>query len=184
MITFIILLVIIFVLFITAKSVSHKEEPQQPSRQQPARFDLLDDNGDPIPEQPEATEPVVRKLLYFCIKDKGYHVTVWPKGQKIPDYLEFDIAGMSFRGNLDNYIGEHAGTLESEPTNEYDANAIKILAEDGHHVGYVPKDMTGAVRDFATLPCACYFYIGNNDGTYYSDAYIKKNDSDFSPYKN
>ena len=36
------------------------------------------------------------------------------------------------------YIGEHSFTLEAEPTNPYDANAIKILAEDGHHIGYVP----------------------------------------------
>ena len=121
----------------------------------------------------------VQKLKYFCIKDKGYHVSVWPKDQKILDYLEFEIAGMSYRGDLGDYTGEHVGTLEPEPDNPYDANAIKILAEDGHHVGYVPKDMTGAVREFASLPCTCYFYIGSNDGTYYSDAYI----SNVSPNK-
>ena len=118
--------------------------------------------------------PKVQELKYFCIKDKGYHVTVWPKDQYIPYYLEFGIAGLSYRDNINNYIGEHKGTLEAEPTNEYDPNAIKILAEDGHHVGYVSKDMTASVRDFTTLPCTCYFYIGNNDGTYYSDAYINR----------
>ena len=90
------------------------------------------------------------------------------------DYLEFEIAGMSFRDNLDNYLGEHVGTLEAEPDNGYDPNAIKVLAEDGHHVGYVPKDMTTAVREFSTLPCKCYFYIGTSDGSYYSDAYINR----------
>ena len=118
--------------------------------------------------------PKIQELQYFCIKDKGYHVSVWPKDQYIPDYLEFDIAGISYRGNLDDYLGEHAGTLEAEPDNTYDPNSIKILAEDGHHVGYVPKDMTAAVRDFTTLPCTCYFYIGNNNGIYYSDAYINR----------
>ncbi len=122
----------------------------------------------PLPELEDTT------LQYFCIKDKGYHVSVWPKNQGMQnlDYLEFDIAGMTFRGNLDDYIGEHAGTLEAEHDNDYDPNAIKVLAEDGHHVGYVPKDMTADIRKFTTLPCRCYFYIGNNDGTYYSDAYI------------
>ena len=134
-------------------------------------------NG-PLPEL-KCDEPNVQELQYFCVKDKGYHVSVWPKDQKIPDYLEFEIAGMSYRGNLGDYTGEHVGTLEPEPDNPYDANAIKILAEDGHHVGYVPKDMTGAVREFASLPCTCYFYIGGNDGTYYSDAYI----SNISPNK-
>ena len=150
--------------------VSRKKEPQ-PSSSQSIHFDLLDDNGEPIPEQPEST---IQELQYFCIKDKGYHVTVWPKGQKIPNYIEFEIAGMSYRDNIDDYLGEHAGTLEPEPDNEYDPNAIKVLAEDGHHVGYVPKDMTARVRDFSTLPCPCYIYIGNNDGIYYSDAYITR----------
>ena len=118
--------------------------------------------------------PKVQELKYFCIKDKGYHVTVWPKGQYIPDYLEFEIAGMSYRNNIDDYLGEHKGTLEAEPRNEYDPNAIKILAEDGHHVGYVPKDMTTAVREFNTIPCTCYFYIGDNAGIYFSDAYINR----------
>lgn len=148
-----------------------KEEPQE---QQPIHFDMLDENGDPIRDQPQAGKPAVQELQYFCIKDKGYHVSVWPKDQGIQnlDYIEFEIAGLSFRDDIDNYLGEHAGTLEADPNNEYDANAIKILAGDGHHVGYVPKDMTATVREFTSLPCVCYIYIGQNDGTYFSDAYI------------
>ena len=139
--------------------------------QQPTHFNLLDDNGDPIKE---VAEPAVQELQYFCIKDKGYHVSVWPKdaGMQNLDYIEFDIAGMSYRENIDDYLGEHAGTLEAEPDNEYDHNAIKVLTEDGHHVGYVPKDMTSEVRKSASLPCTCYFYIGENDSTYFSDCYI------------
>lgn len=125
------------------------------------------------PKQPKQDGAVIRELKYFCSKDSGYYVSVWPKNQKTGDYLEFDIAGMSYRDNIDDYIGEHAGTLEAEPDNDYDPNAIKVLAEDGHHVGYVPKDMTTRVREFSTLPCRCYFYIGENDGAFYSDAYIK-----------
>lgn len=54
----------------------------------------------------------VQQLHYFCIKDKGYHTTVWPKDQGIQnlDYLEFPIAGMTYRGDLSNYYGEHRGT--------------------------------------------------------------------------
>ena len=165
------LFTIIFVtacVFIVLKT-NKKDEPQQPS-QQPIHFDLLDDNGEPLPK-----EPVVKNLQYFCFKDKVYHVSVWPKDQGMQnlDYIEFDIAGMTFRENIEEYIGEHSGTLEAEPTNPYDSNAIKILAEDGHHVGYVPKDMTSEVRKHTKLPCKCFFYIGENDGSYYSDCYIK-----------
>ena len=165
------LFTIIFValgIFIVLKT-SKKDEPKQQSQQQ-IHFDLMDDTGEPLPK-----EPVVKNLQYFCVKDKGYHVSVWPKDQGMQnlDYIEFDIAGMTFRENIEEYIGEHSGTLEAEPTNPYDSNAIKILAEDGHHVGYVPKDMTSEVRKHTKLPCKCFFYIGENDGSYYSDCYIK-----------
>ena len=114
----------------------------------------------------------VQELHYFCIKDKGYHVTVWPKNYSSFDIVRFHIAGIEYRGNLDDYIGEFKGTLEAEPTNAYDPNAIKVLAPDGHHVGYVPKDMTAEVRKVANLPCPCFFYIGKRNGIYFSDCYI------------
>ena len=128
-------------------------------------------NG-PLPEL-KCDEPKVQELQYFCVKDKGYHVSVWPQDNRIGEVLEFTIAGMSYRDDIDKYLGEHVGTLEAEPTNPYDVNAIKILAEYGHHVGYVPKDMTSEIRNSVTLPCTCYFYIGENAGTYFSDCYIK-----------
>ena len=162
-------LFIIFVAIIVAAYILFRKDNKKSEQpQQPIHFDLLHDKGEPIP-----TKPVARQLQYFCIKDKGYHVTVWPKDNRIGEVLEFTIAGMSYRENIDEYIGEHSGTLEAEPANIYDANAIKILAEDGHHVGYVPKDMTAEVRRHTSLPCKCFFYIGENDGTYFSDCYIK-----------
>lgn len=169
--TLVFLLIVFWVLYKIKKAKSNKKEKQQTENQN------LPVGGDAIPAdktEPEATE--IQKLHYFCIKDKGYYVSVLPKDQGMQnlDYIEFDIAGLSYRGDLGDYMGEHVGTLEPEPNNPYDANAIKILAEDGYHVGYVPKDMTEAVREFASLPCTCYFYIGENDGTYYSDAYINR----------
>ena len=159
------LIAVVILIFVLANL--SPSQSQQPKSQQPVHFDILDENGNTLQK-----EPVVQELQYFCLKDKGYHVSVWPKDNRIGEVLEFTIAGMSYRGNLDDYIGEHVGTLESEPTNPYDSNAIKILAEDGHHVGYVPKDMTAEIRKHATLPCTCYFYIGALDGTYFSDCYI------------
>ena len=153
------------------------------TQQQPMYFDLLDDTGNTI-KKPQVkvvvgsgnSDAPVQKLQYFCIKDKGYHVTVWPKDYDQFDIVEFNIAGMSHRDNIDNYLGEFKGTLEAEPTNAYDPNAIKVLAADGHHVGYVPKDMTGEIRDNTTLPCPCFCYIGENDDVYFSDCYILRPD--------
>jgi hypothetical protein len=170
MIFFVIIFVIAIALCVYYSS-QHPEPAdgeQPPATNQPRHFDLLDDNGDPI----GASDAPVQELQYFCVKDKGYHVSVWPKDYSQFDIVEFNIAGMSHRDNIDEYLGEFKGTLEAEPDNAYDSNAIKVLAADGNHVGYVPKDMTSEIRSEATLPCSCYCYIGCNDGIYYSDCYI------------
>ena len=135
---------------------------------------------EPLQSSTEEEEPMVHEHKFFCTKDSGYYVSVWPKddGLRNIDYIEFDIAGLTYRENIMKYMGEFEGTLEPEPTNPYDENAIKILAPDGHHVGYVPKDTTERVRGFAELPCKCYFFIGNYfdaEGThYYSDCFITR----------
>lgn len=117
------------------------------------------------------------ELNYFCVKDKGYHVSVWPKNKGIGgvDYLEFPIAGITHGEHIDEHLGEFAATLEPDPTNPYDQNAIKIVTNEGHHIGYVPKNMTADVRNFATLPCTCYCYIGQNNSVLFTDCYITQN---------
>ena len=111
-------------------------------------------------------------LRFFCIKDKGYHISVWPKNYDQFDVVEFNIAGLSYHQGTEKYVGEFVGMLKAEPDNPYDKNAIMILASDGHHVGYVPKDMTDEIRKNSTIPCPCFCYIGINNGTYFSDCYI------------
>ena len=137
----------------------------------------------PLPELEEKPTPKivlggggsdapVQELQYFCIKDKGYHTSVWPHGHNSTDVVEFSIAGLSHSERITDYLGEFKGTLAAEPDNPYDHNAIEVLAPDGHHVGYVPKNMTSTIRRNATLPCPCYCYIGMNGSTLFSDCYI------------
>ena len=133
-------------------------KPKHHSNVQPTHFDLLDDNGEPIREPKVKiaigsgdSDAPVQELKYFCIKDKGYYVTVWPKDYNHYDMVRFCIAGIEYRDNIDEYLGESVGVLEAEPTNPYDPSAIKILAHDSHHVGYVPKDITSNVRAFTQL---------------------------------
>jgi hypothetical protein len=132
---------------------------------------------------PHGKEVPVQELQYFCIKDKGYHVSVWPKDQGIQgvDYLEFNIAGIKHGDNVDDHLGEFAATLEPEPTNPYDPNAIKILARNGDRVGYVPKDIISNVRAFTQLPCKCYCYIWKNNEICYSCCYISKDECEIIP---
>ncbi len=180
-----ILFIIAVCLLVYAVKVSrrNKEEPEKyQTAEAPTHFDLLDDNGDPI-SAPKMkividggdSDAPVQELRYFCIKDKGHHVSVWPKEQGIPglDYIEFNIAGITHGEHIDDHLGEFVATLEPDPTNPYDQNAIKIVTSNGDRIGYVPKDQTAYVRDFATLPCRCYCYIGTNDGFYFTDCYIQ-----------
>ena len=177
-----ILFIIAVCLLVYAVKVSRRnkeESEKQQTAEQPTHFDLLDDNGDPIPSSDDrarssaCSEATIRSLRYFCIKDKGYHVSVWPKEQGFQgvDYIEFNIAGITHGENIDDHLGEFVATLEPDPTNPYDSQAIKIIIND-HRIGYVPKDMTDEVRTFAQLPCTCYCYIGQHDGTYFTDCYI------------
>ena len=153
----------LFCLAFTAWCFWYFGKPSQPSSPSPI-VPVVSSDGENAP---------IQELQYFCIKDKGYHVSVWPKNQPTGGYIEFSIAGISYCGDLTDYLGEFIAILDPEPSNPYDANAIKILAPDGHHVGYVPRDFTDAVRDVSHLPCSCYAYIGENGGTYFSDCYIK-----------
>ena len=58
----------------------------------------------------------------------------------------FSIAGINHRKGIAAYVGDLDCALVPEPTNEFDPNAIKVVAEDGHHLGYIPTDMTDRVR--------------------------------------
>ena len=169
-----------------------KKHSQNNNSSQPTRYDLLDSNGNPIPPsgsraQPSAASNNVRvpdgspvgkthPLQHFCIKDKGYHVSVWPKIQGIQgiDYLEFSIAGITHGEHVNEHLGEFLGALTPEPANPYDPQAIAIITREGHRLGYVPRDTATDIRSFTTLPCTCYCYIGINNNTYFTDCYIVK----------
>lgn len=164
MVTFIVISIIVLVVLYIAYLLGNGEEgkKQQPAPQ-PTQFKVEVDAGSDAP---------VQQFQYFCIKDKGYHVSVWPRDHHQTDIVEFALAGISYCKDIDNYLGEFEGTLEAEPDNQYDPNAIKVLAPDGHHVGYVPGDMTAVIRASVALPSPCFVYIGENNGHYFSDAYV------------
>ena len=51
------------------------------------------------------TNPSVQNLRYFCIKDKGYHVSVWPKDQGFQGRLhQFNIAGITHGEHVDDHL--------------------------------------------------------------------------------
>lgn len=63
------------------------------------------------------------------------------------DSFHIKVAGVTFQGRQETVAKLSEGdplTLEREPDNPYDPNAIKVLTEHGE-VGYVPREYAAAV---------------------------------------
>ena len=152
-------LIALFIYASTKQSRSQNEpEPQQVSQKT---------SGNPNAE--------VQELKFFCIKDKGYHVSVWPKDVYQPDFIEFEIAGITHHADVAmKHLGESMALLVAEPYNPYDPNAIRVMTSDWQLLGYVPRDMTATIREQVSLSCPCCVYIGyrEDDNIFYTDAYI------------
>jgi hypothetical protein len=99
------------------------------------------------------------------------------------DLRILNVAGMSFRQGMSRYKGFIDAALVPEPNNEFDQNAIKIVAIDRHHLGYIPADQTDFVRSLTgeSFPyrCKCEVIEGYNDDdekTYHGFVYIRRKD--------
>ena len=55
------------------------------------------------------------------------------------------IAGINHRHGISHYVGRVECALVPEPDNEFDPDAIKIVAEDRHHLGYIQSGQTEMV---------------------------------------
>lgn len=68
--------------------------------------------------------------------------------------IEFPVAGARFRGDYyktGQFTLGDSITLEPEPTNQYDPNAIRVI-HAGFHLGYVPKAVTHLVGPIINGP--------------------------------
>ena len=81
------------------------------------------------------------------------------------DLRILSIAGINHRQNIVRYKGRNTVALVPEPSNEFDPDAIKVVAEDGHHLGYIHRDQTGMVRSWARdkFPFYCVAMIQQHD---------------------
>lgn len=116
---------------------------------------------------------IPENLRYFSVYKKGKYLNIYPKDPVIYGHIEFYIAGVQYRKDIDNYLGEFRGNLVPEPRNKHDRNAIKIVALDGHHVGYVPKDRTAEIKSKKKFPCPCYCFITKYRGRYITSCWIE-----------
>lgn len=89
-----------------------------------------------------------------------------------------NIAGINHRKNIEHYTGRVECALVPEPTNEFDPDAIKIVAEDSHHLGYIPSGQTDFVRSLTAneFPYRCTAFIDEHededDGHHFYVGYV------------
>lgn len=79
-----------------------------------------------------------------------------------------NIAGINYRSNIAKYIGRVECVLVPDPENEFDHDAIKILSEDRHHLGYIPSNQTDFVRSLTAneFPYRCTAFIDEHEDEY------------------
>ena len=120
--------------------------------------------------QQHTSKVEVQELKFFCIKDKGYHVSVWPKDVYQPDFIEFEIVGITHYADVAmKHLGESMALLVAEPDNPYDPNAIRVMTSDWQLLGYVQRDMTDIIHEHTSgSTCSCFIYIGYRKMTMFS----------------
>ena len=190
-------IVVIIILFVMMNEKTQTHEETQ--RELAAKL-----TGETIPNLIEEAEWMTRKCQALiqadivgdiktinAINDNSYHGPLPEKRSdggflSIYDNLRIlKIAGINHRQGINRYIGRVECALVPEPQNEYDPNAIKVVASDRHHLGYIPSDMTDFVRSMAgeefPMRCTCFidevedefdghkFYVGY--------VYIKQKDN-------
>ena len=87
------------------------------------------------------------------------------------------IAGINHRQNVNRYTGRNTVAVVPEPTNEFDPNALKVIAEDGHHLGYISRDHQEMVRSWCheRWPYYCEAVINDaheDDGSTFYVGYL------------
>ena len=87
------------------------------------------------------------------------------------------IAGINHRQQVDRYMGRNTVAIVPEPKNEFDPGALKVIAEDGHHLGYISRDHQEMVRSWSheRWPFYCEAVIRDaheDDGTTFYVGYL------------
>ena len=104
--------------------------------------------------------------------EDGTYTGPWPERRSdgawtsiFDDLRILSIAGINHRQAISHYKGRNTVALVPEPKNEFDPNAIKVVAEDGHHLGYIRRDQTNMVRSWAhdKFPHYCICMIQEHD---------------------
>lgn len=190
---FIIVAIIVFViiLYVGHKSESHEEVQKELSAKYISDDEVLTNAVGFLTKSEALRQADIMgdDKTHSAILENTYQGP-WPERRGGDGWLSIyddlrilNVAGMSFRQGIGRYKGFIDAAMVPEPKNEFDPNAIKVVAIDGHHLGYIPADQTDFVRSMTgeSFPyrCKCEVIEGYNDDdekTYHGFVYIIRKD--------
>lgn len=189
MITFIIFATIFALFFMYYNAVKKHYDSQKqevPVKQQEPEIDWQRkiQNVSQLAEALVQADIVGDHLTADCIKRNDYNGPLPERRDdggwlSIYDNLRIlKIAGINHRQGISRYVGRVECALVPEPDNEYDPDAIKIVAEDRHHLGYIPSGQTEMVCWLTAneFPYRCTAFIeehqDENDGHKFFTGYV------------
>lgn len=184
-----ILAIVAIVVNVTKSAPSHEQAQRELSAKAAGVDSLMSD----IEVLKLKTEVMIQSKIvgdmktYEALLNNAYDGP-WPEKRADGGYLSLydnlrilKIAGINYRQGINRYTGRVMCALVPEPDNEFDSDAIKIVAEDRHHLGYIPTEQTDFVRSMTgnTFPYCCEAHIyeaeDEDDGHkfFYGFVYIK-----------
>lgn len=172
-ILFVVAIVAIVIIVMKSKPAT-TPEPEKQEPQAPPRPPLTDAEREAIRQAEEVWDWDTRRAII----DGNYsgtlpeHIVANHWTDLYPDIYRTSVAGINFRRGIKDLAGTtFDATLVAEPTNKHDPNAIKIIAFDGRHLGYISADETDAVRQFlsGTLPHPCRVHVDEGEEEVYNE---------------
>lgn len=118
------------------------------------------------------SSPVFVLIVVLILGIMALAIAFMPKNEAVMDrpadqspkvrsfLLTSPIAGINKNGCTDRHVGGFVGKLVPEPDNEFDPNAIKVVHQDGTHLGYIPAKETATVRMYLGEKFKKYPVIG------------------------
>ena len=183
----IIFAVIVAMVAVVVKKENDEEQAQQ--QQAPAAEPIKEDPLVVAPRLMQRTEAYIQASIVHddatkAALDAGTYDGPLPERRGDGGWLSIydglriiSIAGINHRQQGDRYTGRNTVAVVPEPKNEFDPNALKVIAEDGHHLGYVGRDHQEMVRSWCheRWPYYCEAVIRDaheDDGTTFYVGYL------------
>lgn len=158
---------VVVVMYITSNSPSHEEVQRQLAGVDDSQLIIEAERIALRVEVMIQSEIVGDDKTHKAVLDNNYDGP-WPEKRNDGAYLSLydnlrilKIAGINYCDKISRYTGQCVCALVPDPKNEFDPNAIKIVAEDGHKIGFIQSHQTDFVRSLSgeNFPYRCLAVI-------------------------